>query len=239
VAVVPHLRLSWGGTLGFPALETWSNTLGLLQNPEAAGVAPTQVQIEQLVEACAEPVSNWFTSADARIGSDAQLVWLKAAWVLASGLQRDVNTARHDFDNQTYQGAIAGPVIWEQTYAITWRTFYNRGRGHAGRIYPPLVNAPPVNGTPYCSVAQANGMATAAAGLLTALHAASVGVMGPGADLLPCVVSKSTDGSGQPAKNTMINGVVVDRVADIQHRRVNRVARAEGTRVVLDYATDF
>lgn len=236
--VVPHLRLTWGGTLGVPAVEIWSNTLAMVQDltTPAGDEVPSESEIKALVIAMAPVVQTWFTAPDSIIGNAAQLSWLKAAWVLNTGKQRDTNTAIYDYAPGVF-GASATPPIWEQTYALTLRTPLTRGRGHAGRIYPPLNGQTPSGKTPYMDGASAAGMSDRFAACLGSLIAKTADVLNGGETgpriLFPAIVSVGDTEAGLPALTNFITRVVCDRVADIQHRRTNRVPRNEAAESVL------
>ena len=222
--VIPHLRVTFGGSLGTPSVEIWSNTINF--NNLAAAI-PTEQEVALLPDAIAPAVATWFNAADSIINLDAKLEWLKAVWIQADNKQRGETTAIHD-----YPGGVPGgsnvPVIWEQSYCLTWRTPLTRGRGHAGRIYPPLSGPPPVAGSPDCTAANANRLATSAIALLAGMRDGISQVLTPARVLNPVVISRGNVAGDKIPRAITITGVVVDRVADIQHRRTNRVPRAEG-----------
>lgn len=230
VSVIPHLRVTWGGNLGTPATEIWSNgvALGL-----PTGEIPSEPEVNAMVPLFYTHLAAWIGRPSSYISQSAHLNWVKAAWILPTGLQRDTNTAVFDVQ-EDIRGNYPDTCIWAQTYAITWRTDLKRGRGHSGRIYPPMVVAGPAAQSPYCPASLANDMAVSATTLLAGLLADAAQAMGPSARaLFPVVVSKGKPSTGLLPKVTKITGVVVDRVADIQHRRTNRVPRLEGTKVPL------
>lgn len=228
--VVPQLKLTWGGALGVPNLEIWSNgvTFGFVD----ANAAPSEAEVRAVVDAIAEPLRLWHVGAASGISATASLQWTKAVWLLANGKQRDTNTARHDFPANTFgQG---GSAIWAQTYAITLRTKLARGRSHSGRIFPPAVGFQPEAKTPYAAAGSVEGMAAGFAQLLMSMQTAIHLVLNPTNDavpqrvLVPSVSSPGDTVTGVVPLLEPITGVVVDRVADIQHRRTNRVPRNEG-----------
>jgi hypothetical protein len=225
VKCLPHLRVSFGGGIGQPNVEIWSNTVNF-GNPVVE--IPNEPEVASLPAVFAPVVQTWFAAADTQIGASAELQWIKAVWILSDGHQRDTNTAIYDYP-VAIGGSIAAPCIWEQTYAITLRTANKRGRGHAGRIYPPLSGAGPANGSPYITELKATAMATTAKALLDGLVLAyhdSIGAPDVSRDLHPVVIS-NVDALNPLPLMTRITSVVVDRVADIQHRRTNRVPRLE------------
>lgn len=134
VAVVPHLRLSWGGTLGVPPVEIWTNTLKWANDQSQA---PDAGALESALLAIKAPLTTWFKSSAAQIGLNAALTWIKLNYIQANGLQRDVNTVQQDVTATVGATTFVNSPIWIQSYALTLRTGLKRGRGHAGRIFPP------------------------------------------------------------------------------------------------------
>nr|CRY95896.1 hypothetical protein [uncultured prokaryote] len=221
----PHVRIQIGGTLGVPAVEIWSNAFRYYK---ANGVAPNAVDLQGAADALAGPVSDWITRPESLIGNVVGLTYIKAVWVQSNGRQRDTNTAQHEFA-PAVMGTNAQAAIWEQTYCLTFRTPIKRGRAHSGRIYPPVAGHGAGGGTPYCSAADADGMAASGAQLLTAMGNAIAGVIEPGGPTGGFYVFSPGEAvrGTQPVAHP-ITSVVVDRVADIMHSRTNRVPRAEG-----------
>lgn len=231
-SVSPYLRLQFGGNLGNPAVEIWSNGVNFAYT-EGEKEAPSVAEINSISTQVATVLSGWFTNATSLIGPAASLTYHKLSWVLSNGKQRDIETVLHNYGNGVVGGAPSNPA-WTQTYALTLRTDVTRGRGHSGRIYPPLSGLAPEGASPYCSAVSANGMATQFATALADIAGRMQAVLNPSADtatvrpIHPCVVSAALSEKGQTPFNTRITHVVVDRVADVQHRRVNRVDRLEG-----------
>lgn len=225
--VVPHMRLSWGGSLGIPAVEIWSNGLAFRVGPEA----PSAAELQAVADAAANPIQDFVTNVNAQIGSAVSLEWVKAVWLLNNGRQRDTNTAMHDYPTPFPRGAKSTNPIWEQSYCVTLRTALNRGRGHAGRIYLPLAGPNPEGTTPYAPASYADNLAALYATFDGQLHTAINGVLpGTGRVAHSAISSRGTVDNPVPLL-TNITGCVVDRVPDVQRRRVNRVQRLEGTRV--------
>lgn len=224
----PHLRISFGGTIGDTSVgEIWSNTIRYVLAGQAAPSANT---LQTVADNVAAPLSAWFSSAAALISSVANLTYVKATWVLDTGKQRDSNTAQHEYAAPGPTGGHSFNPIWEQSYVITLRSGLKRGRGHAGRIYPPLSGNGPTGVTPYCSAADATGMAHAFALGMTQIATAISNVVEPGGPTGGfAVVSPGSRNAGTLPLYQYIQTVVVDRVADIMHSRTNRVKRLEGT----------
>lgn len=257
--VLPHVKIAWGGSLGTPAVEVWTNSIAwktvtgggwdtLLGRGRDAFVA----QMAGLSTA----ISDWFSLQvwanrgdhlkGAGISPNAKLEWVKLNAIGADG--------KYLYASNTffYPAAIpgggaqadsgSGPFYsppWQATTAITLRTTIARGRGSHGRIYPPLAVYAPDPNVPYQSLNVANQMCGAFTGLLDNFNSGLFlsGNSGYDQAMAPidetagdcCIVSTSpTSGPhvGAPALLTPILTVEVDRVPDVQTRRVNRVPRS-------------
>lgn len=234
VSVVPHLRLSWGGTLGVPAAEIWTNTVKWANDQS---VVPSRTQLVAGAAAAAVPLKAWMLASTSEIHNTCKLQWIKLNYIEANGLQRDNDTVIFDVvPEQAGSSADAGQ-LWITTYALTLRTGLTRGRGHAGRIFPPQAGKPSnyAAATGYLAAASANAMAlgfgTCIRNIRDAINPA-MGMVGEAAyDAV--VISISKDGDTRPPQSNEIVSVVCDRVPDIQHRRSNRLPRSEGTTTVI------
>jgi len=233
VAVVPHLRLSWGGTLGVPAAEIWTNTLKWANDGTSE---PTRASLVDAAAAVAVPLAAWFTSSEAEIHNTCKLTWIKLNYIQADGRQRDTDTVMFEPSPAVAGGSADAGQHWIATYAITLRTGLSRGRGHAGRIYPPQCGKPSTftASTGYLISGSADAMAlkfgTAIRDIRDAMNPA-LDPVGNAFDLV--VISASKTGDTRPPQSNEVVSVVVDRVPDIQHRRTNRLPRAEGATVVI------
>ena len=231
---IPHMKLAYGGTLGLLTPEEWSNGLRftVLGNP------PNEQQLQSMCDAAVGPLTTWMRSSGASINQAAFLTYAKLNWITATGKQRDQNTILTDITGVRGGSTLQTPPYY-QTAAVTFRTRLRRGRGHTGRVFPPAVSiennpADPIG--PYMSVAQASAMATAYRNLIVDLRTAFATALGgqPVPDLV--VHSVGNTNTGVPAKAELVIGTVVDRVPDVQHRRTNRIPRAEGNQALLDPA---
>lgn len=224
---VPHLKLSFGGTIGQPEVEQWSNTVRF----DTGGFDVPEGNIDAALGAIRPIVETWFRSPDTSISAVARLKWLKLNWILANGRQRSVNT--HQVDTLA-NGGEGGAVHWYQTLALTMRTDLQRGRGHAGRIFPPVVVAFPEGNSPYIAAVKADKMAASWAATLSALATSLGSNLGGGegtfVGVWPVVASpgESDPTSFQGPLMNRITRVVVDRVGDVQHRRTAQIPRLEG-----------
>lgn len=233
---LPHLKVTLGGALGNnnggagdgSSLEIWSCGFRYF-SPTLENAPPTVVAMQSASNNMIGKAVTWFAAAASEISSTASLQTLKLVWILNTGKQRDVNTIVQDAPIGTVGGITGLSPIWEQTYALTFRTRVSRGRGHSGRVYPPLSGPQPLAGTPYCAVADATGMAASMATLLnnwtTDIRA---GIPSSNDGTFAVMSAGDTTPPGLDPLATPITGVVCDRVADIQHRRTNRVPRSEG-----------
>lgn len=225
----PHLKVSWGGTLGTGTKEVWTNSIRFLYL--AAGFVPSEAQLTVADAGVWAALQNWFgdTSAGSSsfIGEDAHLAWLKMNSIDVNGLQ--VSQATHQYDPAPQAGLNLNTVPFYQTYAITLRTALKRGRAHSGRIFPPLVEPVVEVGTGMCTTQSATAMANSFATCLKAMTTALVTASQVGSF---AVLSPGNTTKGQLPLATVITSTVVDRVPDVQHRRTNRLPRAEGNVIV-------
>lgn len=236
----PHLRLTWGGEIGDPGVEQWTNGLHLVDLGD--GDLPDDEQLQAGLNDIADDISSWFTSPDMRIGDAARLTWAKLNVLDEYGHQPG-NTIRHDFPAAVW-GSFNGNPDWNQTFAITFRTAKQRGRAHSGRIFPPLVGYNPIGKTPYIDALAATIMASRTGKLLQDLTShvndTMTGVsVPPGSgdfEFVPTVVSPGLRDKGTQEVREQILAVTVDRTPDTQHRRTAQVARAEGTPFPIPYA---
>lgn len=228
----PHLRLSWGGDIGVPAVEQWANSIRLVDFTD--GNFPTPDQLQIACNAAAVPIQTWFTSVAMLISSSVRLAWCKLNILDEYGHQPPY-TIRHDFPAGVF-GPSNAPCDWNQTYAITFRTKLARGRAHAGRIFPPVVTANPEGKTPYISAGDSSNLAAVTGMLLnditkevnTAIAANQNPNFPNASTYVPAVVSPGIRSKGTAEVRQQILSVVVDRVPDVQHRRTAQVSRNEG-----------
>ena len=232
---VPHMKLQYGGALGLAALDEWSNSLRFLPPP---GFAPSDEDLDAACAACVVPLSDWMARADTNISNSAKLDVVKLNWVQANGKQRGQNTILRDVIPSVSGAVGINPPPWFQTFAVTFRTRNRRGPGSVGRVYPPLVfhDAPSFEQGPYTTAAKATAMANSFRTLVIDLRTAIAQAWTGGGSNVPVwsVMSPGDTVRGTQPRATEIISVVVDRVPDVQHRRTNRVPRAEGTTVIID-----
>lgn len=220
---VPHVRLTWGGTLGGGAQDIWSNGLAFRVSN---GLAPTAAELQAFAQATAPNLGDLVSASVFQTSPAVTMRWVKAVWILNTGKQRDSETAIYDLPVPAV--GAGDSRIWEQSYCVTLRTNVKRGRGHAGRIYPPINGPSPEGNGPYAALAFVNNAAQAYAAAFRACEVQLSDVMNdPNRTGFLVIHSRGTQENPIPIV-TDVQSCVMDRVADIQHRRVNRVLRAEG-----------
>lgn len=242
---VPHIKLQFGGNLGNPVLDMWTNSLRW--RVEGADI-PTPQQLQNMAAAAVPALQTWMTAEQTSISSSAKLNFAKVNWIRGDGTQRDVNTPQVEISN--VQGGVTSfQAHWHDTFAVTLRSDLKRGRGHAGRIYPPLVMSFPAANSPYVPAVVADNLASSTASLLRSLAAAWTGVMA-GHTFTPVIAAAGLAEESTIVDHGVVGGfanapflqpitrLVVDRVADVQHRRTNRVPRLEGQTVFLNTTGD-
>lgn len=233
---VPHYRVSWGGSLGIPAMEQWSNTLRFRTSDDVLGIgAPvlSHDELQRISDALAVILSGWILDNSALIGHDVGLEYVKTNWVNSAGLQPDQDTIISPVTPVPRSPFTASATSWIMSYALTLRTAKARGRCHAGRIYPPAPVVLNDINTPYCSIGAATGMATAFARVIWAAQEAFDSELNGniGNNTFAGVASPGDSATGKPALWEPITGVVCDRVQDVMHSRNRQVPRAEGALV--------
>lgn len=240
-----HVKLSFGGTLGVPAAETWSNTLrfhwgGTWTGIPIIGTEPAEPTRDKLVDLCnlmVGPIHDWMQNPSAHINQWARATWCKLNWIKSDGTQRDLNTVVTDFAPVAGANSEAPPP-WFVTQVITLRTSATRGRGHAGRIYPPMVwpgldNM--VGSSPYISAANAGAIAQAAAAFIQqCADTLSMANVDNFQRAHAVVVSPGSHEKGTSPIAYDILSAVVDRVPDVMHSRTKNVPRLEGISVGLN-----
>lgn len=232
---VPHVKLQYGGSLGNAGLDQWSNSLRFVTLP---AFTPSLADLDAACAAVVGPLSSWIARPGSNISSSAHLDFVKLNWVLATGKQRDNDTVLRDVIPYAAGGVGNNPPPWYQTFAVTFRTRTRRGRGSVGRVFPPLVfhDAPAFEQGPYTSLAKADGMTESFATLVRDLRTAMAQAWTGGGSNVPIfsVLSPGDTVAGTAPITQEIISLHVDRVPDVQHRRTNRVPRAEGSTVLLD-----
>lgn len=236
-----HIKLQFGGTLGNPAVEEWSNTVRFSMGPdpfsntvEQGSLVLTSGELEDAMGDLVAPLQKWFTAGPSRINQVAKMTYIKLNMINEQGHQYDQNTHRRDV-GPIPGGSTFVAVPWFQTYALTMRTDKQRGRAHSGRIFPPVVDLNPQGQTPYVDATAANGMAASWATCLTEMADALNSQSVTPTETLPVIASPATAVGPNPGPALLVpvRGVVCDLIADVQHRRTNRIPRVESARAAV------
>jgi hypothetical protein len=268
--VLPHVKIAWGGSIGTPSAEVWTNSIAWvpkgndMSGVTSQGLTGLQAQMGGLSTA----IQNWFqdpiwgndpdTAKGAGICPDAKLEWVKCNAIGADG--------KYLFASNTFfypapipgggtQGGTNTPSYqppWQMTTAITLRTTVARGRGSKGRIYPPLAGGPPDPGVPYQNLKIVTQMTNGFTGLLDNINAGMYVGSGNSAQGYDqsgiandhygnCVIVSTMPHTGPHAGAapllTPILSVEVDRVADVQTRRVDRIHRSTAPKQLVTLNT--
>jgi len=207
MAYQPHTKVSFGGGLGGGGGqdEIWNCNVnvtsiegGPLGNDQVAYMAEIAVNL-----------GNWFHGAPYGMSTSATLQYVKVNDIAASGLYADAgNTNRYDYSPYVLGGAAAlqAPILG---LCFSWTTAKGRGPGHRGRIFPPNFT--------YGTAGQMDvgvndtGGAASSGKVLLSLLANPNGTI----HAVPVVSSKVN------ATNTVITGVAVGNILDVQRRRKN------------------
>lgn len=151
-------------------------------------------------------LSTWFQDSNTNINAGARLDYIKF---------NEINTLTGKYANQVaafehvLAPPLAGPgasVPGQLTLAVTLTTGLTRGRGHAGRFYPPSghgSSVPSTDGRVSIGAAQSHGITAKA--LINSINAINAGKV---------VVLSVLD-----QKVVEVTGVAVGRVVDTQRRR--------------------
>jgi hypothetical protein len=230
VVVAPHIRASWGGVLGNPGVEVWTNSVNLMGLTGGATAGATGAGLASQLPALQAIVTGWFQAKDtdgrgiSAISATARLSWVKFNRIGADGKYLD-NPNTLEFAPVTGGGQYSATaplpgIIWQQSSVISLLTGQPRGRGSHGRIYPPACGLP-VGDDGYMAADLTLKMQANAVRLIGDLNKIN-NQAGSGALFNVCVVS--AESKGRPAKNTPVTRLHVDRIPDVQRRRVNRLA---------------
>lgn len=222
-----HVLIAWGGRLGNPAVDVWTNTLKVVtsgspsealsldqQETVAAGVADLLAPFHTTIFA---------TSGFGLYGRSAYLDWVKVNSIGTDGKYVWPSTTVHDVAIPA-TGSGDG-ASWRDSLAITLRTDRTRGRAHAGRFYPAGTTPHGLTaGSPYISSADATSAMNAAVTLINGIN----GLDPAGDGSIGITVANVSAGWAEQPSGLVIavSGVEVDRVLDTQKRRTNRVPRS-------------
>lgn len=178
---------------------------------------------QDMVAACAAPVSTMWTSAGAGIESGYRLIYLRLAQIGVDG-KYVPNTVSYDHVYSPVPvgggGTTAARFPLQTALASTLVTNVPRGQASKGRVYLPWFNS--ALGSDYTWAANfIDTRSTAVANMIGALEFA----------LGPCkVFSKGTKTSSAGLANT-VTGVKTGRRPDVQRRRAKQVVEVYGSTI--------
>jgi hypothetical protein len=222
----PHLLIAWGGTLGTPPLDVWTNTLKAIPY-EPDGVTRSVLTVDEQDELLTllEPIFSEFMNpaTDTKlIGAAAKMTWIKANMIASTGKYMYPTTSVYDVDPGVAGGAVS-PQSWRQSLVVSLGTGYARGKAHAGRFYPPVVVGETENvSSPYVPTTVAQSLANQGMKLISSINA----IVLTGLKTVAVVITSpgETAVGVEPVSHPVIF-TEVDRVPDTQRRRTNRVPR--------------
>jgi hypothetical protein len=222
----PHLLIAWGGTLGAPPLDVWTNTLkALVYEPDGITRSVLTVAEQDELLPLLDPIlTEWVAPS---VGTDTHsptvtMTWIKANMIAATGKYMYPTTSVRDLDPGVV-GTAVGNADWRQSIVVSLLTAKSRGKAHAGRFYPPVSPLTFENTkSPYITTVLAQAFANqpyqkiADINSITLASGKSLGIVitSPG----------ETDVAVDPVSNSVIS-TEVDKVPDTQRRRTNRVPR--------------
>ena len=214
-----HVLVAFGGSLGNPPLEVWTNSLKLTANFGPVDYM-TEEQQELMLPELVTPLSTWMNSADSFISNAASLDWIKVNSIATTGKYMYPQTTGSTLQTPILGGVSIG-TSFRSTLALGMYALNARGRGGKGRIYPPAMQISPAPKSPYISDTDANKIAGSFLTLISAINAITLSD-----DTTWQVTNISAGNASQPAGYSRpVDHIVVDRVPDTQRRRTNRVPR--------------
>lgn len=192
-------RIVVGGYLFGPTGDDWATSLHLL-DLQGRSTPPD-------ITAVRDAFSTWFANNQARISSDASLAWVKANRIGPDGRYRDQSTNETSVGGASGQsGGYSGSTFPQVSVAVSLLTGISRGYGNRGRFYPPM-SCVTLASNGHISPGQTQEIATAAAGLITALQSGALSGW-------RVVVASKPGGVAVP-----VTRVAVGDVVDNQRRR--------------------
>lgn len=247
--VLPHVRITFGGTLGNPAAEVWENTINYTGATDAltADIMAAGASLPDQMDALKIDILRWFNSADASTnGAGASCI---SPMVGLDFIKLNLIGANNRYlgqPNGIQFATVYGPgapvglygvqsLPWQATTGITLRCANRRtGRGSKGRIYPPMAGVGPVNGSPYSDAGAVAAMTHSFADLLGDINAHLFSTNGFAHPLADPGVGNCIIVSPQPHKgpnagaaplNSVITKIEINEVMDVMTSRVNRIPR--------------
>lgn len=228
-----YLHLVWGGELGSPAMEIWTNSLKIAVGTERDHVL--DVADQQAAAEAIQPLVEAYVSAGttqiAPYSAAAKLTWIKANMV--SGMTgRYIHDETTVIDLETPVSGKAGTNNWRQSLVVTLRSAGNRGAGRIGRFYPVGSIGVGDNAlSPYVAASSAEDLAEFAQTLVNGINSI-MDVPSPGTYYPLTVCNIPSPYTGFFGSVRPVETVEVDRVYDTQRRRTNAVPRAAESKTI-------
>lgn len=201
------LKVTFGGSI-FSGTDIWVNSMNF--GKELEGVGFEGGDWSTAIGDVADAVENWFKAPATNISNQAQLEWVKLAYINPDGLYFREPTI-HDYATPI-PGAGTFVSAPQNTIALTFETSKMRAPGRFGRIYPPL-NVPSVQFSGMIANSEAEGMRDSAVDFINEL-AASLRIAGE-EEIGLIVASQKTP------RNYLVSKVKVGLVIDTQRSRRN------------------
>lgn len=226
----PHILIAWGGALGSPGLDIWTNTLKCYTSgspTQSLSVDQQETVANALVSDLSTLVETYLASGSGDTtglyGNSAYLDWVKVNSIGSDGKYVHPTTTVVDLETPV-NGHGTSTESWRNSIVCTLRTDRQRGPAHVGRFYPAASAVGGLSsGAPYFTASYATAAATAVATLIEAIN--SLDPAGDGSITLT-VANVSPETPTLPGGLVLaITSVEVDRVMDTQRRRTNRVPR--------------
>lgn len=208
-----HWLMAFGGKLG--GGEIWACGVRAFPHGDAAP------DIGNYLKDVKTSLSAWFNDPNQAIPSTAKLSWIKMNQIDEQGHYVD-RSHTNVIDVPDVAGGVSAQLPAFLSVAYTWTTSRTRGPGVRGHVYLPNYGWPAASLDP-CMVSAANQAAMVVSGKkLLAIVSNGVGIdVGGGnvdvIDFVPCIASRVDKSL------TIINGVSVGRVYDVQRRRKNAI----------------
>lgn len=225
MALVSHLRLTWGGTLGSGASapEAWSTGLSLGEPLGQTALLP-----DAAFQAIANRVQAFHTSAESLIGSDCRLTDVRLALVGQDGRVARNADGSYAQLKKTIVGGVAGgtgsgPLHPFQVSLVATLDTAFPGRQGRGRMFLPMPRAT-VTSDGLIAASDAQVVAGAVTDLINAIHG-DVGNLSATQERV-VVASSGSQLQSIPPANHPVTRVRVGHVLDTMRSRRRSLVEA-------------
>lgn len=212
VAYQQHFYAVFGGELDPLAngswTEVWQCGIRGLFNTDTPSV-------DAWLASVGPTVGGWFADSSVAMHPKSRMSWMKCNAIGTNGKYSDPSHPHTWFASSPYVGT--GTATYSPFLALcySWTTSRLRGVGSHGRVYVPVGMPNTPSGSDIISSSQQGTAVTAAKTLLTRVHTTV------GTDTFNPAILSNKDASA-----TLITGVRIGQVIDVQRRRKNRVPEA-------------